>query len=94
MKTADSKIAIWLLSAAAALLGVFPGSDLCAQQTNERSNMLEKVYELIEAGDSFQAFDHIENEGDPIEVAERYSDLLRDIFGTKRDLPRMIFLRM
>jgi len=54
--------------------------------------MLEKVCHLLDTTDSFAAMDLIESEGDPAEVAGAYSNLVRDLFGKKRDIPGMIMI--
>jgi hypothetical protein len=54
--------------------------------------MLDKTYSLIESGDSFQAIAFIEEQGDPIEVANVYSDLVFGIHKEKHDTPRMVFI--
>lgn len=54
--------------------------------------MLEEVYSLLESGDSFQAIATIEKSGDSKKIVNTYSELVRDLYSVKHDVPRMIVI--
>lgn len=58
----------------------------------KRADVLERVWQQLEAGDSWQAAAFVESQGEPVEVAVLYSNLVRDIYGKKHDVPRMILI--
>jgi tetratricopeptide (TPR) repeat protein len=58
----------------------------------ERADILEAVWSRLETGDSWQAAALVESKGKPLHVAGLYSNLLRDLYFKKHDIPRMILM--
>ena len=58
----------------------------------ERSALLDTVWKQLESGDSWQAAAAVESQGKPLHVAGLYSNLLRDLYFKKHDVPRMILM--
>ena len=58
----------------------------------ERTALLETVWTELETGDSLQAASLVETQGKPLHIAGLYSNLLRDLYGNKHDVPRMILM--
>lgn len=54
--------------------------------------MLDKVYSLLESGDSFQAIEAIESSGDTKDIVNTYSALVGDIYGKRHDVTRMLII--
>ncbi|MCA9179560.1 MAG: hypothetical protein KDB14_34125 [Planctomycetales bacterium] len=58
----------------------------------DRAALLQQVWSHLENGDSAQATDYVESRGAPLLVAAVYSNLVRDLYGAKHDVPRMIII--
>jgi tetratricopeptide (TPR) repeat protein len=58
----------------------------------EQVALLNTVWIELETGDSLQAAAAVESQGKPLQVAALYSNLLRDLYGNKHDVPRMILM--
>ena len=54
--------------------------------------ILTKAVELAETQDTFKAIEHVQGEGDPVDVARRFSNLVRKLYFEKKDVARMVML--
>ena len=88
----------WTLSArlAWALLVVVLLNGAEAQEGEEkqadmqRAMILRRVLLIVRDGDSFQACEYVHSLGTPLVVAQRYSDLLQDLYWQEHDVPHMV----
>ncbi len=51
---------------------------------------LRRVLLIVRDGDSFQACDYVHSLGTPLVVAQRYSDLLQDLYWQQHDVPHAV----
>ena len=58
----------------------------------KKAENLNRVYTLMESGDSFQAMEFIETQGTPHEVANTYFHLVFGLYYKKHDVARMLFI--
>jgi hypothetical protein len=49
-----------------------------------------EIQELLRAGDSFAAIEHIQRQGDSLEIAARYQSLLSELYWKAHDLPAVL----
>jgi hypothetical protein len=58
--------------------------------TSSIDSLLQEVQELLRAGDSFAALEHIQRHGTPLEIAARYGSLILDLYWKAHDLPAVV----
>jgi hypothetical protein len=54
--------------------------------------VLKEIQELLRAGDSFTAIEHIQREGTPSEIAARYQTLVKDLYWKAHDLAAVVVI--
>jgi tetratricopeptide (TPR) repeat protein len=80
---------VFLIMFAVALVPFQPalGAD---KNDAQRADVLRKVRVLFEDGDSFQAIQFLSALGEPKVVAERYEDVVKDLYWKERAIPPMV----
>ena len=61
-----------------------------AQQNDRHADLLKKVVELSTGSDSFSAIDHVESQGEPLEVAQLYAQLVQNLYYKEKNVPLML----
>jgi hypothetical protein len=56
----------------------------------ERARILRQVKVLLEEDDSYKAIEFMSKQGEPLEVAKRYSDLVNDFYWKEKALPHAV----
>lgn len=51
---------------------------------------MTEIRDLLRAGDSFAAIEHIQRHGNPLEIAARYQALVPELYWKARDLPAVV----
>src|SRR5580700_939631 len=51
---------------------------------------MNEILELLRAGDSFAVMEHIQRNGSPLEIADRYDSLVRELYWKAHNLPAVI----
>lgn len=66
--------------------------DAAKAKQQQRADILAQVWSRLDSDESWTAAAFVESQGKPQEVAGLYSNLLRDLYGKKHDVPRMILM--
>jgi hypothetical protein len=74
------------------LILVMSAAQAAPPKPQDSTTMLDKTYDLLLSGDSFQAIDLIERPDDPLEVIGIYDGLVRELYSKKKDVPRMLLI--
>jgi len=83
-----ARLIFFILIAAAVLTA--QGLEAADKEDPQRAEILRKVRVLLKDGDTFEAIEFLNSLGKPETVAERYSDLVRDLYWKERAVPELV----